>query len=272
MEEQCMDSVRRTSTCLLCLQVSASSWILDVFCFYRWKTKQPPWMWMWSDFHLILVNTCVAKTSTFPNNLRKTPHEHAVSLRCQSRRSGQSQHPVWHWNAIITGMFSRVWDVQAAKRGESTMAVSSRACHCVGFDWHMLGRITGAGVDGGLPWDSQPPGSRHPWKLGQTWVWLCPEPFCPSFGPSARASGEEDGASGASGDGQIPTSTSAEPHWQNQNHCRIFKGRVLKKILPPCWGDITTPLVISGGYSCLIGVVKGLNKDNPCRLWLLLFS
>lgn len=67
-------------------------------------------------------------------------------------------------------MFSGVWDAQAAKTGERTMAVSLRACHRGRLDWHMLGQITGAGVDGGLPWESQPVANRNPRKLGQTWA------------------------------------------------------------------------------------------------------
>lgn len=89
-----------------------------------------------------------------------------LSLHRQSRGSGQTQHATWHWNAIITGMFSGVWDAQAAKTGEGTMAVSSRACHRRRLDWHMLGHITGAGVDGGLPWVSQPFANRNPPKTG----------------------------------------------------------------------------------------------------------
>lgn len=57
------------------------------------------------------------------------------------------------------------------------MAMSSQACHCVGLDWHMLGWITGAGVDGGLPWDSP-----------EIWVRLrfgsAPSPLLPKLGPS----------------------------------------------------------------------------------------
>lgn len=68
--------------------------------------------------------------------------------------------------AIITGMFSCVWDVQAAKRRERTMAVSSWACHRVRLDWHMLGQITGAGVDGGSPSDSQPSATQELPKTG----------------------------------------------------------------------------------------------------------
>lgn len=71
-------------------------------------------------------------------------------------------------------MFSGVWDAQAAKTGERTMAVSSWACHRGRLDWHMLGQITRAGVDGGLPWESQPFANRNPRKLGQTWALLLP--------------------------------------------------------------------------------------------------
>ncbi|CAB1451575.1 unnamed protein product [Pleuronectes platessa] len=48
--------------------------------------------------------------------------------------------------------------------------------HRVGLDWHMLGRVTGVGDDGGLPCDAQTPATRNPWKLGQTLAWLCLKP------------------------------------------------------------------------------------------------
>lgn len=112
------------------------------------------------------------KPQPFPINFAKLTN--MLSLHCQSQGSGQTQHASWHWNAIITGMFSCFWDVQAAKRGEWTMAMSSRACHRGRLDWHMLGPITGAGVDGGLPWDCWLPTIRNPRKLGQTWAWALP--------------------------------------------------------------------------------------------------
>lgn len=110
-----------------------------------------------------------------------------LSLHCQSQGFGQTQHASWHWNAIITGMFSWVWDVQAVKRGERTMAVSSWACHHGRCDWHMLGWITGASVDGGLPWDFQPSAC---WNPPKNWVRLrfgsAPSPFCPSASAGGR--------------------------------------------------------------------------------------
>lgn len=125
------------------------------------------------------------KLQPFPINSENFTN--MLSLHCQSQGSGQTQHATWHWNAIITGMFSGVWDAQAAKTGERTMAVSSWACHRGCLDWHMLGQITGAGVDGGLPWESQPFANRNPRKLGQTWALLLP--WAPLLQSERRALG-----------------------------------------------------------------------------------
>lgn len=121
---------------------------------------------------------------SFPNKLFERSQTSCLS-GCQSRAFGQTQHATWHWNAIITGMFARLWDVQAAKREEWTMAVSSRACHRGGFDWHMLGHITGAGVDGGLPWDFQPSAMRKPppWNWVKLGLGSASSPFTPALVP-----------------------------------------------------------------------------------------
>lgn len=63
----------------------------------------------------------------FPINFANTTN--ILSPGCQSQGSGQTQRATWHWNAIITGMLSCFWGVQAAKRGWRTEAVSSRGCH-----------------------------------------------------------------------------------------------------------------------------------------------
>lgn len=161
---------------------------------------------------------CVKNPPTFPNKLCKA-HKHVVSPLSVSRFWPNS-------TCQLTLKCHNHWDVflrlrcPGSKEERGTMAMSSWACHRVRLDWHMLGQITGVGDDGGLPCDSQPPAIRNPWKLGQTWAWLCPEPLWPSVGPSANATGRGGSSLGATDEGQSQ-SVSLPSHktlFQNQNY------------------------------------------------------
>lgn len=165
------------------------------------------------------MKTCVSENrQPFAINFAKLTN--MLSPHCQSHGCGQTQHASWHWNAIITGMFSCFWDVAAAKRREHDGHVIMSLSLCSAWLAHARPDYSSWWwwrVTLWLPAACY----QEPLKTGSDLGLALPRaPLAQCWSQCKRYSEEEDQALGL---GWRPESVSylSNTHFQNQNHILI---------------------------------------------------